>query len=306
VGDVLALRAGGGPTVAPGSDAKPDNPKTDDQAPGWEARFTRDQLGLEIERHLPGGVRSLWQRDKLGRPLKHEIWSGKKLLGAKSYTWEPNDRLKMIVDALHGPARYGHDGMGNLAAVVYSDSKIDLRMPDAVGNLFHSNDRRDRKYGPAGQLLESLTKEGITRYSYDPEGNLASKVLPDGSAWKYEWNAAGMLAKVVRPDGQEVTFGYDALGRRVWKKYKGKTTKWVWDGNVPVHEWVELEPGTLATPAPEMLAESEDAGLRQRAVDLAKRESQGPPPSGPLYPQSGERARARGTPDQPITWVFEP
>ena len=291
VGDVLTLRAGGGPSVSPDTEAKKD------QAPAWEARFTRDQLGLEIERHLPGGVRSVWQRDKLGRPLKHEIWSGKKQLGAKSYTWEPNDRLKMIVDALHGPVTYGHDAMGNLAAAVYGSSKIELRMPDAVGNLFRSNDRRDRKYGPAGQLLETMTKAGTTRYTYDAEGNLALKVLPDGSQWKYEWNAAGMLAKVIRPDGQEVTFGYDALGRRVWKKYKGKTTKWIWDGNVPVHEWVELDPGTLATPAPEMLAESEDAGLRQRAVDLAKRSSQGPPPSGPTE---------TGTPDQPITWVFEP
>jgi RHS repeat-associated protein len=291
VGDVLALRAGGGPALAPASDAK-----SDDQVPTWETRFTRDQLGLEIERHLPGGVRSVWQRDKLGRALKHEIWSGKKLLGAKSYTWEPNNRLKMIVDALHGPARYGHDGMGNLAAVVYGDSKIDLRMPDAVGNLFRSNDRRDRTYGPAGQLLESLTKEGITRYSYDPEGNLTSKVLPDGSTWKYAWNAAGMLAKVIRPDGQEVTFGYDALGRRVWKKFKGKTTKWIWDGNVPVHEWVELDPGTLATPAPEMLAEADDAGLRQRAVNLSKRAAQGPPPA----------ATEHGSADQPITWVFDP
>ena len=86
-----------------------------------------------------------------------------------------------------------------------------------------------------------------------------------------------MLARVVRPDGKTVEFGYDALGRRVWKKYQGKTTKWIWDGNVPVHEWVEVEAGVAAEPAPEKVSEAEDAGLRQRAVDLAKRSSQGPP-----------------------------
>jgi RHS repeat-associated protein len=290
VGDVVALRAGGGPAVAPGSDAK------QDFTPAWEAKFTRNQLGLELERHLPGGVRSVWKRDKLGRPLSHEIWSGAKQVSAKSYTWEVNDRLKMIVDALHGPVQFTHDGLGNLTAAAYADGKIDLRMPDAVGNLFRTNERRDRKYGPAGQLLESWSKAGVTRYAYDPEGNLSLKVLPDGSRWKYEWNAAGMLAKVVRPDGQEVIFGYDPLSRRVWKKYKGKTTMWIWDGNVPVHEWVELDPGVVATPAPEKVAESEDAGLRQRAVDLAKKASQGPPV---LPPPSG-------TAQSPITWVFEP
>jgi len=294
VGDVLALRAGGGPAVAPGSDAKGDTTKN--AAPAWEARFTRDQLGLEIERHLPGGVRSVWKRDKLGRPLTHEIWSGAKQLVAKSYTWEPNDRLKMIVDALHGPVQFSHDGLGNLTAAAYPDGKVDLRMPDAVGNLFKTNERRDRKYGPAGQLLESWDKTGVTRYAYDPEGNLALKLLPNGEQWKYEWNVAGMLAKVVRPDGKEVTFGYDALGRRVWKKYQGKTTKWIWDGNVPVHEWVEVDPGVATAPAPERVAEAEDAGLRQRAVDLAKRASQGPPAI----------ATVQGSVASPVTWVFEP
>ena len=172
VGDVIGLRAGGGPAVAPGSDVKKD------AAPAWEAKFTRDQLGLEIERHRPGGVRSVWKRDKLGRPLNHEIWSGQKLVGAKSYTWEPNDRLKMIVDALAGPVQFSHDGLGNLTAAAYPDGKVDLRMPDAVGNLFRTNERRDRKYGPAGQLLESWGQDGITQYSYDVEGNLARSCCP--------------------------------------------------------------------------------------------------------------------------------
>ncbi|MBO0933300.1 RHS repeat domain-containing protein [Fibrella aquatilis] len=46
-----------------------------------------------------------------------------------------------------------------------------------------------------------------------------------------------MLAEVTRPDGQTVQFGYDALGRRVSKTFRGKTTRWVWDGDKPLHEW---------------------------------------------------------------------
>jgi len=281
VGDVIAMRAGGGPVVSTGSETKKDA----QSSPPWEVRFDRDQLGLELERHLPGGVRSRWERDKLGRPVKHEIWSGRKLVGAKSYVWQPNDRLKMIVDALHGPVQFSHDGQGNLTAATY-DGKIELRMPDAVGNLFKTNERRDRKYGPAGQLLESYAPEGVTRYSYDPEGNLAQKLLPDGRCWRYEWNAAGMLAKVTRPDGKEVEFGYDALGRRVWKKYQGKTTKWIWDGNVPVHEWVEIDTAVLPAASPVPPAAISVAAIHQRAIDLSEQPAQGPP--------------------APITWIFEP
>jgi len=217
------------------------------------------------------------------------------VVAAKSYQWGTNDRLKKIIDGLRGPVSFEHDGLGNLTAAVYGDGEVDLRMPDRVGNLFRTGERKDRKYGPAGQLLESVSKAGTTRYAYDPEGNLVKKTLPDGSAWTYEWNAAGMLAKVIRPDGKVVAFGYDALGRRVWKTYKGKTTRWVWDGNVPVHEWVEVEEPAVS-PAPERIEDSQDAGIRQRGIDLSQRHAQGPPTP----------AIQHGTADAPITWVFDP
>jgi RHS repeat-associated protein len=316
VGDVLGMRASGGP-VFPNGEAS-----AQAALPPWEARFTRDQLGLEIERTLPGGVRARWERDLLGRPLKHEIWSGTAIVSAKAYSWEPcrvgsspalpvtNHRgrvwepsqgshfkvcLKMIVDALNGPVQYRHDGLGNLTAAIYADGKVDLRMPDAVGNLFKTSDKKDRKYGPAGQLLESTGPQGTTKYEYDPEGNLAKKLLPDGSEWKYEWNGAGMLAKVLRPDGKTVEFGYDPLGRRTWKKYGAKTTKWIWDGNVPVHEWVEVDPQGLEDPPAQHEAADWESGLTARKFALCKRTAQGPPPP-----------EASGTAAAPITWVFEP
>ena len=40
-----------------------------------------------------------------------------------------------------------------------------------------------------------------------------------------------------------VTFAYDALGRRVSKHFRGRATRWFWDGAVPLHEWHELEVG---------------------------------------------------------------
>jgi YD repeat-containing protein len=42
---------------------------------------------------------------------------------------------------------------------------------------------------------------------------------------------------VERPDGQTVRFEYDALGRRTAKIFDGRVTRWVWDGNTPLHEW---------------------------------------------------------------------
>ncbi|HEX6243668.1 MAG TPA: RHS repeat-associated core domain-containing protein, partial [Polyangiales bacterium] len=128
------------------------------------------------------------------------------------------------------------------------------RLPDAVGNLFRREDRRDRKYGPAGQLLEAHGTEGITDYRYDAEGNLTEKEEPGQRLWRYRWNGAGMLTHVVRPDGEEVSFAYDALGRRIAKSHGGTTTRWLWDGNVPLHEWVEPERPTTWLFEPESFA----------------------------------------------------
>jgi RHS repeat-associated protein len=46
-----------------------------------------------------------------------------------------------------------------------------------------------------------------------------------------------MLRQVINPGGKAVLFSYDPLGRRIAKTFKNQVTRWVWDGNVPLHEW---------------------------------------------------------------------
>jgi RHS repeat-associated protein len=263
----------------------------------FAAQFKRDALGLELERSLPGGVRARWSRDNLGRPIQHQVTSGLKNLRARAYTWEANDRLRMVIDVMQGPVQYGHDALGNLAYAKYADGTVDLRLPDAVGNLFKREDRGDRTYGPGGQLLEARGAEGLTRYTYDAEGNLITKEEPGRRVWRYAWNAAGMLAKVTRPDGREVTFTYDALGRRIKKSYRGKTTLWVWDGNVPLHEWVELTDAQAARDDGAPTADADAIAHTQREAQLSAQPAQAPP--------SALRAD-QGTKNSPITWLFEP
>lgn len=202
----------------------------------WQTRFVRDAQGLELQREYSGGLKSRWSRDKLGRPVRQETFAGNGVqIRSRSYRWETNDRIKEILDAQQGLTKYGHDALGNLTWAQNPNGSVDYRLPDAIGNLFRTQDKADRQYGPAGQLLSA----GGARYAYDVEGNLVKKVEADGKTWLYEWNMAGMLHRVVRPDQQAVVFQYDALGRRIVKTFHGKTTRWVWDGNTPLHEWIE-------------------------------------------------------------------
>jgi RHS repeat-associated protein len=48
-----------------------------------------------------------------------------------------------------------------------------------------------------------------------------------------------MLKKVVRPDKQEVLFTYDAFGRRLSKQVGTTLHKYVWRGDVLIHQWQE-------------------------------------------------------------------
>ncbi|WP_024468254.1 RHS repeat domain-containing protein [Treponema pedis] len=50
-----------------------------------------------------------------------------------------------------------------------------------------------------------------------------------------------MLKEVQRPDGSVVSFAYDAFGRRIEKKTSKTITRFLWDGNVPLHEWKEFD-----------------------------------------------------------------
>jgi RHS repeat-associated protein len=128
---------------------------------------------------------------------------------------------------------FDYDTMGNLVGSTHNETEKLFRVPDAVGNLYRKPDRSDRKYGAGGRLLETEN----AKYHYDKDGNIAAKVVDNNKTWLYKWNANGSLREVERPDHRTVAFEYDALGRRTAKTYNGHVTRWVWDGNTPLHEW---------------------------------------------------------------------
>jgi RHS repeat-associated protein len=194
-----------------------------------------NQAGQEIEKLLPGSITNEWQYDRAGRPGEHRISQKGVVQSWKKYTWDANDRLTNIFDAIaQGNNHFKHDTLGNLVFAQYADNGIVHRAMDATGNLYETTAKSDRTYNSAGALLESSTYI----FKYDEEGNLLSKTAKGTfKKTKYEWCASGRLQKVIRPDGKAVTFTYDALGRRISKTFEGIITRWVWDGNRPLHEW---------------------------------------------------------------------
>lgn len=88
--------------------------------------------------------------------------------------------------------------------------------------------------------------------AHDPAGRRVRAELPDGATWTYHHNAAGELSRA-ETAAIAVDYRHDALGRRIARSRDGLTTRWLWHGDVPLHElgphehitWV-FEPGGFA------------------------------------------------------------
>ena len=151
-----------------------------------------------------------------------------------------------------GEYHYAYDCEGNLVR----KSRREIHGTD--GNAPENTDRK----GWFGLLFGSDTNEKDGRR--EKEGKDADAAF-DG--WQpgdtcYSWLPNGMLGGVKSPDGKEVTFGYDALGRRVSKRTGDTLHRFGWDGNVVLHEW-----HTAIADAPKLVTDAEGRQAYDRAEE---------------------------------------
>ena len=219
-------------TAIGGSDA--------DGAGSWESAHRHDTLGFEVERILPGGIVRSFAYDDIGRLVDARTRKDSRTRHMRRYRWGVADRLLSVEDSRRGETRYSYTPTGQLERAEYPDGRERWRKSDQTGNLYPDPDMRLRRYLGGGRLEQ----DGEWHCEYDADGNLTERYLGTGrwldgkkDRWRYRWNADGSLAKVVRPDKREVEFTYDALGRRLSKSFGTTVTRWVWNGNVPLHQW---------------------------------------------------------------------
>ncbi|MEM6601906.1 MAG: DUF6531 domain-containing protein, partial [Verrucomicrobiota bacterium] len=252
----------------------------------YTANLSYNAFGQEVERVLNGQITSRMAYDYDGRLENHRVSNAGREYRNTNYVWNPNHQLRELADAVTGRwGRFVYDAFGALASAMYEDGSYDYKLPDEVGNLYQTEEKKDRQYGKGGQLL----RDEYWHYLYDANGNLTKKTkykpipeaklkaaeqrkeemkheqrhffdwllrykepdpvealreeVPQAEApweygqWQYEWQGNGMLKSVRKPDGTHVRFEYDALGRRTAKVLNGQIQRFVYDGNVLLHQW---------------------------------------------------------------------
>ena len=189
---------------------------------------------------LPGGISQSFAYDNIGRLVDSKTRQSSKVRRERRYHWEKADRLLKTEDSCYGTTSYEYSPTGHLQKATYADGTEEHRLSDKVGNLFDDPDRKLRKYHQGGKIEQS----GEWPFEYDKDGQLTDKYKGSGKwwdtkreRWQYEWNQNGTLKAVKSPHRKRpVQFTYDALGLRICK-LASEYTHWVWNGNVPLHEW---------------------------------------------------------------------
>ncbi len=251
--------------------------------------YRPDGALLSAIRHHPDGLTTIVERelDPLGRVLlerqdDHSVRAEYDLHG----------RLVHLTSSLGADLRYRHDERGlTRVEQAQTDWAIHFErdrdghersrhLPGEVLSWWQITDGRPLEHGliaarppqihrqrrytwaPDRRLVaieestrrRPLTVEPLTPprcHQQDRSGRRIHTELSDGTAWLYHYDSAGELARTSRPD-LEIHHRHDALGRRITRTRNGAETRWVWHGDVLLHElgpgqpitWV-FEPGSF-------------------------------------------------------------
>ena len=71
---------------------------------------------------------------------------------------------------------------------------------------------------------DEITLIGQLEQSYDDDGYLTAKTLPDGSRYTFDYNTLGALTDATLPDGTTICYITDPLNRRIAKEINGTIT----------------------------------------------------------------------------------
>ncbi len=224
-----------------------------------------DALGRELGVRLPSSARIESGLDALGRLTERRVvrageghgrdprepmWTGPErgLSTRLAYQYDVAGELAGELASGGERTRYVYDPLGQILAMIPERARAIAFRHDPSGNL--SLVGEEREHGPGNRLL----RRGDHAYRWDEDGQLVEQRSP-GGVQRYRWSAVGQLASVERADGAIIELDHDPLDRRLAKRvYRAtprgrelvKETRFVWDGDVLVHEITTLRTGAAA------------------------------------------------------------
>lgn len=189
-------------------------------------QFEYDELDRPVRR-VCDGVTEYKVYDLMGR-LAHQKIVDRfgNVVVDRAYNWDINGLLIELKDSIRGNIKYDHDVNGRVIIAKHNENNNeDIWSYDAIGNI-----TRDRFGKHHYDDNDHLISTGLESFSYNDRGSVAAINRKDNRC-DFTYNAAGRLTKVKHSDGKITEYGYDALGRRLFKNHNGIENKYLWDAD---------------------------------------------------------------------------
>lgn len=211
-------------------------------------RTTREQLSAHVERRFEYDARNLLTAQTVLRDASP--------LFDTRYDYDRTGNLTRRQDSAQGVDEYRYDAIGRLLAHTDPKGVLHPYYNDPAGDRLRTEIRevRMRKVAGGDDQAELLwTREGTyqgVHYVFDRAGDMVRKGSPgggDASDLELIWDANHRLAES-RRGGKSTHYGYDPLGRRVFKRNPDETTWFFWDGDALLGEVKQANDAEEAAP----------------------------------------------------------
>ncbi|UHQ21442.1 DUF6531 domain-containing protein [Lysobacter sp. 5GHs7-4] len=206
----------------------------------------RDTLGRALTERLSPQVRRQLRYDERGLLTAQAVLKDEAPLFDTSYAYDAVGNLTQRHDSAHGADLYTYDPMGRILAHTDPRGKLTQFLNDPAGDRLRTRVHAKRQQQVVGgePQPDEWTREGDytgQHYVFDRAGNLVrrgdanSAGNDDERALHLRWDANQRLLESTK-DGATTRYGYDPLGRRVFKRNPTHTTWFYWDGDALLGE----------------------------------------------------------------------
>ena len=201
--------------------------------------FERDSLGQVLGEHSPLGFSRQFQYQD-GQVIGQTTMHGDQQLETH-YDYDGVGNLVERMDSKLGVDRYGYDQNGNITSAVSSNVGSFLQPP-----LTRVSSTREATpaFGWNGQFLDRTDLRyrqvscGGQQLFFDRVGNLVRKLEGESSLDRSGMRTSSSSRRDERltQEASTTVYGYDPLGRRIYKETDGERLRFGWSGDTLVHE----------------------------------------------------------------------
>ncbi len=189
-------------------------------------RFEYDGSDLLLRREMGAAVETLDYDLRRRLQARRIVRVGGGEIVSRRFSYDAQSQLTKLTDAFRGDVSHAYNANEQLVRTTSSRRGTVVYEYDQNGNLLRKGAETQLIY----QSGDRLTARGAVVYERDANSRIIAARAGD-KVTRYVWDSFGQLVRVMHPDGSLTAFGYDGLGRRVYKDHGGKRTDFYWAGD---------------------------------------------------------------------------